>query len=278
MGKRPRGMIEWRPQRRTEALLEHVQTALDQYANHLPLTLRQILYHIIAVFGYGKKIYGPLSDALNRARRSGRIPWSAIRDDGVIRIKPPAWESADEFVEVVRNTAANAMMVRQAGQRCRIVVSCESRGMTPVLVPVAHEFGVEVISKGGYDSSTIREEVAREWAGLHIHLLRVSDCDGHGKKIETALWEDLAAFSGVYGYSIDIVRVALTPEQAQALNLPSKVDGKGDEEWQAEALPPDVLAALLRQAIVERLDMAVYERVLAEEERMRAEIMRTLFP
>lgn len=38
---RVRGLAEWRPQAHTLALLDHVKAILTEYANFLPLTLRQ---------------------------------------------------------------------------------------------------------------------------------------------------------------------------------------------------------------------------------------------
>ena len=45
---------------------------------------------------------------------------------------------------------------------------------------------------------------------------------------------------------------------------------------QAEALPPDVLAGILRTAITDRLDERAYKRVLAEERKARRTVMERL--
>ena len=56
-----------------------MRNILTEYADYLPLTLRQIFYRLLGADGFPKtededKILG---EYLNRARRSGRIPQEA---------------------------------------------------------------------------------------------------------------------------------------------------------------------------------------------------------
>jgi hypothetical protein len=48
------------------------------------------------------------------------------------------------------------------------------------------------------------------------------------------------------------------------------------ETWQAEALDPRTLADIVRAAIEERIDRAVYEAVLEEEEKARHDVLARL--
>ena len=41
---RVRGLASWKPQKETRHLLIQVQAVLEEYADHLPLTCRQIFY------------------------------------------------------------------------------------------------------------------------------------------------------------------------------------------------------------------------------------------
>ena len=67
---RPRGFVDWRPQATTLALLDQVRDVLDEYADYLPLTVRQVFYRLVGAYGYDKteRAYERLSEALNRAR------------------------------------------------------------------------------------------------------------------------------------------------------------------------------------------------------------------
>jgi hypothetical protein len=70
----------------------------------------------------------------------------------------------------------------------------------------------------------------------------------------------------------------VTPEQIAAFNLPTAPPKPTDrrafagETCQAEALAPDVLAGILRNAIVTRIDRRAYERVLRRERQVRREL------
>ena len=77
---RPRGFIDWKPHAATLALLDQVQSVLDEYAAYLPLTIRQAFYRLVGAHSYEKteQAYERLGDALNRARRAKLIPIRGI--------------------------------------------------------------------------------------------------------------------------------------------------------------------------------------------------------
>ena len=70
---RVRGLAPWQPQRATIDLLDKVQAVLVEYAQYLPLTIRQIFYRLVGAHGYDKteQAYSRLGEHLNRARRAG---------------------------------------------------------------------------------------------------------------------------------------------------------------------------------------------------------------
>jgi hypothetical protein len=85
-GKRPVGYLDdWTPHRKTQIMLGQVQGILEEYAEHLPLTARQVYYRMIAEYRHpkGKAFTATLYDLLVNARRAGEIPFEAIRDDGI---------------------------------------------------------------------------------------------------------------------------------------------------------------------------------------------------
>ena len=70
---RARGFIDdWSPRNKTRALLNQVQAVLDEYADHLPLTNRQIFYRLVGKHDYPKteNAYNNLCEMLQKARRS----------------------------------------------------------------------------------------------------------------------------------------------------------------------------------------------------------------
>lgn len=49
---RPRGFADWNPRPDTMALVAQVQGVLDEYAAHLPLTVRQVFYRLVGTQGF----------------------------------------------------------------------------------------------------------------------------------------------------------------------------------------------------------------------------------
>ncbi len=86
MSGRVKGFAHWKPQRRTEPLLLDIEEVLKEYEAYLPLTVRQVFYRLVSK-GHPKTedFYNSVQDKCNRARRSERISFASIRDDGVSR-------------------------------------------------------------------------------------------------------------------------------------------------------------------------------------------------
>jgi hypothetical protein len=145
---RARGFADWSPRAETLALLARVNAVLGEYADHLPLTLRQIFYRLVGAHGYEKteQAYERLGEHLVRARRARLIQMDAIRDDGGTVMRPTMWESAEEYLAAVRARAGRLMLDRTAGQKTRLTVVCEAAGMVPQLARVTNRYGITVMS------------------------------------------------------------------------------------------------------------------------------------
>jgi hypothetical protein len=278
------GFAPWSPEKATLVLLDRVQAVLDEYTDHLPLTIRQIFYRLVGAHGFEKteRAYQRLAEHLNRARRAHMIPMDVIRDDGGTISEPDHWDSAEQFMATVRAMAESFTLDHSAGQATRLVTICEAGGMVPQLARVVHPFGVTVMSGGGFDSTTDRYKFA---AALSAHerpteVLHIGDNDPSGVSMFLAFLEDVEAFTRELGGQATFTRLAVTPQQMVEHRLPTAPPKATDnrafsgETCQAEALPPDVLASILRTAIEERVDQRVLDRVLRQEQRIRRELIK----
>src|SRR5262249_39320847 len=99
----------------------------------------------------------------------------------------------------------------------------------------------------------------------------------------TCSWRSLRTWKrshAILGARRPLHAFAVTPEQIDRLRLPTAPPKATDnrafsgETCQAEALPPDVLANILRTAIEERVDQRVLDRVLRQERRIRRELTK----
>ena len=286
---RVRGFAPWQPSEKSRKLLEQVQAVLNEYADQHPVTLRQIYYRLIGAHGYDKdgNAAERLGDMVNRARRARLIPMDAIRDDGGAQSYPPSWRDALHFMRAVQAQAATLRLDRSEGQPVRLVVMCEAAGMVPQLARVAHGYGVPVLSSGGFDSVTEKHGFAQEIAddGRPTEVLHIGDHDPSGAHMFIALAEDVEAFTRELGGGVGFTRLAVTPEQISDLGLETQVKkvtdnrafgGRTTRTCQAEAIAPDVLARIVREAIESRIDHKALQRVLAREKRVRQELVAKL--
>jgi hypothetical protein len=287
--KRPRGYIDWKPQAHVRVLLDQVAEVLDAYEEQLPVTVRQIFYALVGRFDYLKdeRAYRRLCEHLGSARRAKRIPFDAIRDDGIVTITNPRYAGIEDFYDETGRRARAYRRDRQAGQEQYVELWCEAAGMLHQLNRVTEYYSVPVYSAGGFSSLTANYEIAERALarGVPTVLLHVGDFDPSGESIFTAMSEDAAAFVKadrvVENLEIKAVRVALTAEQVAGYDLPTAPPKKSDKRsktWkgntcQLEALPPDVLAEIVEDAIVEQLDLDRLARVLAAEASDRAELL-----
>ena len=287
---RPRGFAAWTPRPDSLALVADVQTVLAEYQAHLPLTCRQIFYRLVAMKGFDKTeaAYARLTETIGRARRAGLVPFASIRDDGSARYEFATWANPVHFLAEVRGDAEGFRLDRQEGQETRLWVLCEAGGMAPMLARVANAYGIPVLTSGGFDSLTAKHELANELAqamqdGIGAEVLHLGDLDPSGVHLFSSLAEDVCAMTRhLANLEPVFTRLAVTPEQASRLGLPSAPAKATDKRKfsgatvQCEAIAPDVLSDLLRDAIEARRDSWGTEATLSAEADMRADLLAKL--
>jgi len=115
-----------------------------------------------------------------------------------------------------------------------------------------------------------------------VVVLHVGDYDPSGCAIIDSLAQDIEAFTSElepYG-NLEFRRIVVTPAQIAAYALPTApqkhTDVRGehmDETVQAEALPPDILAAEIRDACVLVYDQGVADEVTRRSQQARQRII-----
>jgi hypothetical protein len=272
---------------------------LTEYEDYLPMTIRQIFYRLVGNHGYPKdeKAYDRLLNYMNRARRSGRIDFNAIRDDGASVMRSYHYAGEEDFWARVRRMGQGYERDKLAHQKVDIRVYCEAAGMMPQLRQVCEPYSVAVYSCSGFDSLTAKYDLVLDcrrnftWHGKKAVILHLGDYDPSGESIfNDGLVEDIHAFLAedvAHKNPWDVAhfeRVALRPELIDEYNLdtapPKKTDTRSKnwegETCQLEALPPDVLAELLDDAIRKHIDLDIYYEDLEAEEKEKQNIRLAL--
>jgi hypothetical protein len=281
--RRPLGLSPWKPQRRTLPLVEAIDAVLAEYREFWPLTARQVYYRLIGLGVPVAKTKGGadgVGDKLNRGRRAGRWPWEAIRDEGAVRSRiGSGYDDPADFWESVRVVAGGYGRDRHAGQPRRVIVWCEAAGMVDQIERACAGLPVLVRSGGGMNSVTLLYEQAKEIVADErpTVVLYVGDLDKWGETIEDRVADDLAAFvtdlDGDHA-SLRFQTIAITTTQAQDHGLPGNPDKPG--EFQVEALPPDVLAQIVRAAAEAEVDAGAVAKATAAERSERERILDVL--
>lgn len=188
----------WRPRQETVILVGRVRQILDEYRDNLPLTVRQIYYRMIAEWKYpkGKKFQRQLYAAVGNARRAGRIPFDAIRDDGIQEYAPWYPSGAGAVIEDFDIRAECFERNMQDGQPQRLQVWCESAGMVPQLARVTRPYAIPVYSCGGFVSLTAVRAVVDSCDLMNgpTVVLHLGDCDPSAYSIYQSMFEDVDAF------------------------------------------------------------------------------------
>lgn len=291
--KRNRGYIKlYRPSAKTRALLDQVQEVLEEYRDFWPLTCRQVFYRLVGAHGFDKSeaAYGRLCHHIANARRGRIIPFEAIRDDGVSTMAMDHFSDRDDFLRHVRELGESYTRDKQAGQDVHLEVWCEASGMLPQLWRVSEPFSVPVYSSGGFDSLTAKKRLADRICdtGKPATILHLGDLDPSGLSIFDSVAEDVRAFVNadrLHGMvDVQFERVGLLREHVEAFDLPTvpaKASDSRSKNWdggtcQLEALPPDQIAKILRDAIERSIDRGQFNRDCVEEEYDKVMLTRLL--
>lgn len=294
-----RGFIHWSPRRESLERIDMVRAILLEYEAHLPLTLRQIFYRAVGQYGYDKTeaAYKRLGRTLAKARRAELIDMGAIRDDGISNERASGYQSLSNFEDVIKRAGKSYHRHPAIGQRQEVMVICEAAGMVPQLSRVAHPYGVDVRSSGGFDSVTAKHDLAQDISQsvLPVVVLHIGDLDPSGESMFDVISEDVGAFvrdyakSEVTNSSVEFVRIAVTREQAVLYDLPTAPKKETDSRAknfegntvQCEALPPNTLNRIVQEAIEARIDMDVFRdnqlAEIAERERIAEVLSRLTF-
>lgn len=243
----------------------------------LRMTLRQLYYQFVTKnwLENTERSYKKLASIVSDGRLAGLIDWSAIEDRGRRPEAPPEFEDLKELTAAALNSYR---LPRWEGQENCVELWVEKQALAGVLQPLASEFHVTLMVNKGYSSQSAMYEAARRFLGQRERspvLLYLGDHDPSGEDMVRDIRERMEMF-GVEG--IDVRKVALTMAQIKKHQPPPNpaktTDSRferyaakhGDESWEVDALPPEVLSDLIRNAFSSLVDMKMMDEVKEREE------------
>jgi len=270
----------YNPKPATAKYIDTINGVLSEYSQRL--TLRQLYYQLVSrnIIPNKDREYKKLSEIATKARKAGMIDWQAIED----RLRKPQLPYyADDLADALNDIYNSYRLDRMEGQRRYIEVWVEKDSLSGVLLPITQKYHVRLMVNRGYSSITAMYE-ASERMGEDPLILYFGDHDPSGldmiRDIEDRLYE--------MGTPVTVEPVALTMAQIRHYNPPPNpaklsdtrsphyVAQYGYESWELDALPPDVLSELVEEAILSRIDLDKYNKVLEQEKADKTELKKLI--
>lgn len=274
-------------------LIEKVNEIVEDYEQQgYSLTLRQLYYQFVArdIIPNSQKNYDNLGALVNNARLAGLVDWHAIEDRTRNIRNTYHWEDPKKLLK----TAAQQFDINKwEGQTEYVEVWVEKDALIGIVGQAAEVYDVPYFSCRGYVSQSEMWGAAQRIMNKlseheHATIIHLGDHDPSGKDMTRDIEERINMFLTGHGYdnyNFDIQRVALEMEQIHTYNPPPNpaklTDSRcgkyiaqyGYSSWELDALEPSVLSGIIKNSILEHLNLDLYKRREAEEKRIKKELI-----
>jgi hypothetical protein len=269
-------------QRATLEAIDRVNAILAEYQTlGFVLTLRQLFYQCVSRTAIANTFdeYRKLGRTVGDGRRAGLIDWDAIEDRTRNVRSLPTWGDPSEIVaSCVRLYCADIW----AGQPRRPEVWIEKDALVGVIEDVCEEFRVPYFSCRGNVSESEMYAAGKRFAATIDHgqtplVLHLGDHDPNGLDMTSDIRERLEMFAR---QPVEVRRLALNIGQTAGLphNFAKEKDQRyaayvrqfGTDCWELDALRPDAVVALIREAVESLIDAREWASARGAEEASRA--------
>ena len=267
-------------------MLQRREALIDIVAEMQPMTVRQVFYQA-SVRGIVEKTeagYAKVQTDLVWLRRNDALPYDWLADNTRWQRKPRTYVGVQQAIE---HTAAFYRKALWADADSYVEVWLEKDALAGVVLPITALYDVPLMVTRGYASLSFLHSAAEfiNEQSIPTYIYHFGDFDpsgvNAGEKIEETLRE-LAPNAEIY-----FERVAVTEEQIEERNLPTRPTKKSDTRSKAfgdisvelDAIAPDDLRALVEQVINRHLpqdELRVLKTAEESERQMLAAFARSV--
>jgi len=251
-------------------------------------------------------------DAIEDRGREPSTPsqWSdpaALMESALRAYRLPRWEGQERYVELwvekqalagvleplAREHHATLLVNKGYGSASSMKEAAERIKKAQVLdQELFDDIRTRLERSDDLDEGTEERREAKEFMRLNIEgairtpvILYLGDHDPSGEDMVRDIGERLKEFGVLW---LQVEKVALTMAQVKRYNPPpnpAKITDPradayrakfGDSSWEVDALPPDVLRRIIRQAFAKHIDTAKVAAVKAREEADKAELRKAV--
>lgn len=284
-------MIEYKEKRFNDEHLNVIDRAnaiiAEYQAQGYTLTLRQLYYQFVSRDYIANKVaeYKRLGSIIGDARLAGLIDWEALEDRGRNLVKLPTWSDPQS---IIRACASQFRLDAWEDQLFHVEVWVEKEALIGVIEPACNRLRIGAFACKGYvslsemwDAGHNRFRNLVRNAGKQIVILHMGDHDPSGIDMTRDMSERLELLSGG---KIIIKRIALNMDQVDEFNPPpnpakatdarfkSYQDKFGDESWELDALPPNILVGLIDEWVKKYRDQPRFDAMIRRENEHREDL------
>jgi hypothetical protein len=273
---------EKRFSRENQKLVDRANEIFAEYQRSgFVLTLRQLYYQFVSrdLLTNNLQSYKRLGSVINDARLAGLVDWELMEDRTRSLKQDPSWFNPQE---ILRACASQFRIDKWEKQEHRPEVWIEKDALAGVFERVCTELQVPYFSCRGYTSQSemwVAGQRLQRWKkrGQTPVIFHFGDHDPSGIDMSRDITARLELFMG----GVSFHRLALNMDQIHEYEPPPNpakiTDSRaaeyirvhGDESWELDALAPEVLAALVRDAILTHRDEDAWQEAVQEEEEHR---------
>lgn len=260
------------------SMINQANTIIAEYvAQGYSLTLRQLYYQFVSrdIIPNNMQSYKRLGSIINDGRLAGLIDWSSIEDRTRNLHQLAAWTSP---AEIVRACASQFRINKWADQPKHVEVWIEKEALAGVFERVCDELQVPFFACRGYTSQSEMWAASQRLLELMKDdkepvIIHFGDHDPSGMDMTRDIVDRLELFTG----GVELKRLALNMDQVEEYGPPSNpakitdsraqgyISVYGTESWELDALEPNVLAALVRDFVMENRDEALWAAAVERE-------------
>lgn len=250
-------------------------------AEHGPITVRGLYYQaeVAKLTGIDKteKSYGKVQRQVLRLRRGGEMRYRDIADLTRVMRKIQTYASPQD---ALLHTAATYHKDLWDEADSHVEIWIEKNALASVIAPVTRKYGLALAPTIGFASETFCfaavEDRGNDMRPYYVYYL--SDFDRSGHDATAALEEKLRRFAAEKDIPVVFEVLGVTEQQITDLSLSTrdpKRETAADKAWpykqacELDAIPPDVLRALVEEAIQRHMPPELFDELKAIEQAER---------
>jgi hypothetical protein len=271
----------------TLEIVEQANAIIKEYEDQgFDLTLRQLYYQFVArdLIPNTQRDYKRLGSIINDARLAGLIDWESIIDRTRNLQALGHWNSPES---IIRSAERGYHIDFWKRQEYRPEVWVEKEALIGVFARVCNELDIPYFACKGYNSQSEMWGASQRFLqyidnGQVPIVLHFGDHDPSGVDMTRDIEDRLEMFTEQYG--VEVNRLALNWDQIEMYNPPPNfakiTDSRavayiaeyGEDSWELDAMEPQVLAGLVREAVDGIRDYSTWAEDEEREELEKAQL------